>query len=202
MNVRRRVRAAAAVAVALLALSATACGVGEDGDPELIARENVPHNLLDPAPVSTSTSPEATRRVTVYLAETSGDTTRLRAAEREVPLPVTVRAVLEALFEPLTERERDRGLTTFIVPEQAGVNDAILRDDGTVVVDLRERTLSIQGAGLRAAFAQIVYTLTELSGVRRVSFRVDGEAVPAIAGDGTQRDRPVNRSAYRSLAPD
>lgn len=189
------------VGVALASLLAAACGVSENSGPELIARENVPHGLLDPSPSSSTTTPGPTREVMVFLAETSGRETRLREATREAQAPLTVRSVLEALLEPLSEDERDDGYSTFLVPEQAAVNDVTIGENGTVVVDVGQGTLSLRDKGGRFAFAQIVFTLTELPEVDALLFRIDGEPINAITGDGAESTEPVNRADYRELAP-
>ena len=75
-------------------------------------------------------------------------------------------------------------------------------DTGELVLDLSSEFLSIEGPELPKAFAQIVWTVMELDGVRQVRFLVDGEAIRAQDADGAEQDGPVSRSNYTSLRPE
>ena len=49
--------------------------------------------------------------------------------------------------------------------------------------------------------AQVVHTLTQFPSVRRVGFRIEGEPVDAIGGEGVVVSPPVDRAAFEDQAP-
>ncbi len=49
--------------------------------------------------------------------------------------------------------------------------------------------------------AQVVYTLTQFPTVARVAFRLDGEPVDAIGGEGVVVSPPVDRSDFEAQTP-
>ena len=55
---------------------------------------------------------------------------------------------------------------------------------GELVIDLSSEFLSIEGPELPKAFAQIVWTVSEIEGVEQVRFLVDGEEIRAQDADG------------------
>jgi hypothetical protein len=54
---------------------------------------------------------------------------------------------------------------------------------------------------MQSRVAQIVYTLTQFPTVERVAFRLDGEPVEAIGGEGVLVDPPVGRAAFEEVTP-
>jgi spore germination protein GerM len=69
------------------------------------------------------------------------------------------------------------------------------------VLDLSSEFLSIEGPELPKAFAQIVWTVTDLDTVRQVRFLVDGKPIRAQDADGAEQNGAVSRSNYTSLQP-
>jgi spore germination protein GerM len=74
-------------------------------------------------------------------------------------------------------------------------------EDSELVVDLSSEFLSIEGPELPKAFAQIVWTVSELDGVRQVRFLVEGEEIRAQNADGAEQEGAVTRADYIALAP-
>jgi spore germination protein GerM len=188
--------------VAVLALVLASCGVSADGDPQVIAPERLPPDLLDPNPSTTTTlSPTQTVPVTVYLLRQSSEGTVVVPVEREVTNATEPGQRIAALLDAQpTAAEQARGLSSAIPPDVELLEAALNRDDRVLSIDLSGEFFAIQGPLLSNAFAQIVYTAAELDGVRTIRFRVDGRPQQAIDADGAQQNS-VDTSDYRALAP-
>jgi germination protein M len=110
-------------------------------------------------------------------------------------------ATLHALLDGPLPGERAGGLVSAIPDSVILLGLGI--ESGTATVDL---STEFGGAGpeadLRARVAQLLYTLTQFSTVKRVAFEVDGAAVAVPDGDGVSQTRPVRRDDYLSLLPD
>lgn len=191
--------------LALLAVLALlgGCGLSEHGEPQAIAPENLPPGLLEPNPVSSTTLPQSpgTTTVIVYFLVRDGDGERLARVEREVANATEPGNRIGALFsQPPTEAEE--GLTTSIPADTVLVDVPVVDDEANeLVVDLSNELFSIQGVGLAKAFAQIVYTVTEVDGVRQVRFLVDGRPYRAPDAEGVEKEGAVTRLDYAALAP-
>jgi spore germination protein GerM len=201
----------AAVLVALLAcVVAPGCGLTTNDEPEQLAQEDVPDDLLDPAGTSEQPEPPvvgeevSTDTVTVYfLRADDSDAFVMVPVQRQVASPVTAARTLEALIQlPPDQFERDDGIATR-VPEDARVVGRPERTDaGVLEVNLSENFYDLQGEASRLAFAQVVFTATEIDGVSSVRFLVNGRNAGVVDGDGQSRSGPVDRDAYRSLESD
>ncbi|MDR7555797.1 MAG: GerMN domain-containing protein [Armatimonadota bacterium] len=101
-------------------------------------------------------------------------------------------AALEALLAGPTPEERARGLGTEI-PAGTRLRALQLRE-GVVVVDLSGEVERGGGAtSMQARLWQLVYTATQLPDARQVRLLIDGEARPALGGEGLVIDRPLGR---------
>lgn len=206
MSARRQRRGLApirwcAVATALL-VGIAGCGLSPNDEPQAIDTDDVPAELLDPnPPTSTTISDNVMATATVYLIVHEGDTNRLAAVERVVTDPARPGPRINALLAPTSEDEQQEGLSSSI-PADTVLIDTELREDGSeLVVNLSGALFDIQGKELANAFAQLVWTVTELEGVRQVSFEVDGEAYRAPDDEGIEQPGAVTRTDYSSLAP-
>lgn len=207
---RRREHPAVVVLLALLAgtVLLAGCGLSADGEPRAIAAENVPADLLDPNPPTTSTTlpgSTATVMVTVYLVVRQGDTTRLASVEREVATGANAadRAAdrITALLQPTSAEEQRLGLISSIPTDTVLLDISPGATDNELVVNLSGALFDVQGKELANAFAQLVWTVTERDGVRLVRFKVDGEAYRAPNADGVEQQGAVSRADYAALAP-
>lgn len=201
-------RAAAVLVVLLVAASTSGCGLTTNDKPETI-KDSVPPDLLDTesaAPGSEDGDADPTEvyeTVRVYFLNLDDlDEAHVYAQTRQVPRPATQVKVLETLItDPPTELERLNGVSTD-VPEDARLNDTPRLDsDGVLTVDLSDDFYELQGETARNAFAQVVFTATELTGVEAVQFLRDGEVFNAVDGDGQSRRDPLGRAAYFNLRP-
>jgi spore germination protein GerM len=188
--------------VVVLGLIVAACGVAANGEPEVIGADEVPSDLISPNASTSTTVEGATASVIVYLLRRTGSDTRLVAVQREVGDPSRPGERIEALLQPTTPDEQARGLTSSIPTDTMLLGTPQL-DTATqeLVVDLSGALFDVEGTELAQAFAQIVWTVTQLEGVRRVRFLVDGEPQRAPDEDGVEQDGAVTIVDYRSLAP-
>lgn len=188
-------RAGALAVAAWVALAA--CGVPPDDRASVASPESVPFDLLGDAPsVTATTLPFApTERATIFLVQ--GE--RLAPVQRELPAPVSVESVLEALAGGPTATEVQLGLrTALLAPGLMGSGGV---SGGIAIVDLGQPFTEIAGRDQILALAQIVSTVTGLPGVGRVRFTLDGNPVGILRGDGAVTAETVSRDDYATLAP-
>jgi hypothetical protein len=193
MRARRLAAVAAAVGLALTA----ACGIPPDDHATLAAPSSVPFDLLGQAPSATTTSlPIApTEKATIFLVQ--GE--RLAPVSRELPAPVSVESVLEALAAGPTATEVQLGLRTALL--SPGLTKSGGVSGGIATVDLGQPFTEIAGRDQIVALAQIVSTVTGLPGVGRAKFTLDGSPVGVLRGDGAVTTDSVSRDDYATLAP-
>lgn len=180
------------------------CGISEDDGPQAIPLENLPPDLLDPSPGSSTTLPASeTTPVTVYFLERVGDRDRLVAVDRRVRDPSQRGVRINALLDEPTDAEVDQGITTSIPADTTLIDIAEGDGPDEAVVNLSGELFDVEGEALAKAFAQIVWTVTgpDAGGYRLVRFLVDGDARNALDADGVEQDGPVQRSDYAALAP-
>jgi spore germination protein GerM len=188
------------IAVLLLAVALSACGVSDDSAPRLIPVENVPFRLVEPEAQASTTAPASplTKGVDVYFIRRSGDTATLEPTEREVPEAEEPRSRIEALLSQRPDDAETAAGITSSIPRGTTLLGAERLADGLVQVDLSSNLFDVSGPELVNAFAQLVFTATELNGVRRVRFLVDGQPRNAIAFDGQEKPE-VTRADYAAL---
>lgn len=105
---------------------------------------------------------------------------------RRVASPVSVASAVASVAAGVSETEASRGLRSAI-PDSSMVNDAKL-SRGTSTVSLASEFLDIPARDQVLALGQLVLTLTDLRGVGRVRFEINGElvAVPLPSGESTE----------------
>lgn len=190
--------------IALLCVLAgvSACGVAADDSPKAIEAEDLPPDLLDPdPPTSTTISGSPTTAVTVYLLVRTGSTTRLAPAQREATDATNRGERITALLAPRSTEEQEQGLESSIPSDTVLLNVDYVEERSELVVDLSGALFDVQGEELANAFAQLVWTVTELDGVRQVRFKVDGEEYRAPDAEGIEQAGAVTRADYSDLAP-
>lgn len=197
----RRGTLLALVAVLLVGVG---CGLSEDSSPQAIAPENLPPDLLDPNPGSSSTVAESadTTSVGVFFLEQIGDQQRLAAVDREVIDPTSPSQRLSALLSQ--PPDADEGFTTSIPADTMLLEVRQIRADDELILFLSSELFDVEGEELAKAFAQIVYTVTEpeAGGFRRVRFVVDNEPRRALDADLVEQEGAVTRGDYRAWRPD
>ena len=200
----RRVAVAAALAVVL-----AACGVPNDGEPRGVRSADVPDELLAPSttlsPETVATQPElfpttlpiSTEPIEVYLVK--ADVHRVVRVERTGPPPstnvlATAQAAADVLLQSPLSLERQNGLTTTLTTTT--IRCLRVDDDGTLDIEVAQFPRDLGDQPL--AMAQIVWTLTGLSGVGRIRVFRDGQPspVPLWVGGEAAPGKPVDRSDY------
>jgi spore germination protein GerM len=147
--------------------------------------------------VTATTLPFAqTEKATLFLVQ--GE--RLAAVQRELPAPVSVESVLEALVDGPTSTEVQLGLRTALLTTPGLVRSGGV-SGGIATIDLGGPFTEIAGRDQIVALAQIVSTVTGLPGVGRVRFTLDGNPVGILRGDGAVTAETVSRDDYATLAP-
>jgi hypothetical protein len=173
-----------------------ACGLPSDSSPRQIADDDVPFELLGPSTTTPNNNVSGGPSVRLYFV----DGTVLRAVNRSVPTR-DPQAVLNELVKGLLDS--DPALLTAI-PKDLQIVSAV--DDGeTIVVTLNNAILNIGGAEQKNAFAQMVYTATDL-GTRAIRFRVTDASGGNVQDVSTPTDNEnkagaVTRSDFLSLEP-
>jgi len=187
--------------LAVVSAALVGCGISDDVEPRTIpeADRGV---LVAPAaqPASTSSGRD---RIYLLAPDASTSSRQLRASTRNVGDSVTQR--LSSLFGTLTVAEVSSRLRTAI-PEGLQLRTAIVQADGVVVVDVTSELLTLSRSSLVDAVAQIVFTSTEVPGVRSVELRVNGANLQWPAGDGELQSKPLTVYDYpgfvQSTQPD
>lgn len=184
MSSRRRGGAARArVALVAAALLLPACGVEAQEEPEQIPPERLPRSSVAPS------SPARAEQVRVWGARD----------RRLVPVFVELtdtglRARLTALLELGDPGQRP----PTALP--AGTRLVRVQRDGDMVdVMLTEQLRAIAVADLPLALGQLVLTVTEHPGARRVQVRSGDEPLPYIDASGQRISRPLVRADFDGL---
>ena len=157
-----------------------------------------------PATSPTETAPESTAipegTITYEVWFTHGEPVFVtyRTQDRT---PAVGRAALEALLAGPDSFERGYGLGTQI-PDGTQLLGLTIADDGVAHVDLTSEFESGGGAlSMQTRLAQVVYTLTQFPTVQGVLFRLDGQPVKVIGGEGVVVDRPLRRRDFAEFLP-
>jgi spore germination protein GerM len=198
-----RLRPARALVVGLAVALFAACGLSENSQPQVIDAAEVPRELLTVSPSSSTTlaASPTTASATVYFLRVTDGVTHLVAVQREVADATRPGDRLIALLGAPTAEEGAAGVISSI-PSDTVLLDTDL-DEATqeLTIELSRSLFDVQGEELRNAFAQLVWTATELTGIRRVRFVVDGQVYRAPDEAGIEQPGAVTRSDYRTLAP-
>ncbi len=187
------------VVLALLA----ACGLPASSEPQLIEEAELPSELLTVSPSSSTTlapTPTSTS-ATVYFLQVVDGITHLVPVQREVANGTRPGDRIIALLGAPSADEAAFGIISSIPADTVLLDTEIDETTQEVTIELSRALFDVQGAELRNAFAQLVWTATELNGIRRVSFVVDGQEYRAPDEAGIEQPGAVTRSDYRTLAP-
>ncbi|HEV7208167.1 MAG TPA: GerMN domain-containing protein [Mycobacteriales bacterium] len=168
------------------------CGVGAEQTPRALDPGAAPFRAVTDGPTP---APTGSARATLYFTRNG----HLVAAARRVPAPVTPAAVLQALVAGPTTREGNAGLSTS-VPTGPRLAARSPGSPGVLVVDL---PMADSASGSRndevLGYAQIVVTLTHVSGVTGVQFSRQGRNLPVPGADGQLSSGPLTARDYSGL---
>ena len=198
-------RRASFAIVGLVVAVLAGCSLRADDSPQEIASRDIPPELLDPNPSSSTTLSESagTTTVPVYMLKETSGAVRLIPVEREVTQAGVPNERLAALFLGATAEEADRGIASGIPADTELLDITTDEEANEVVIDVSSDIFSIEGEALAQAFAQMVWTATErgAGGFRQVRFSVDGEPTPVLDGEGAEIEGPVTRQNYDAFTP-
>jgi germination protein M len=167
------------VAIAL-ALTAAACS--NDAATTASTSTEPPPSTTAPPPPPT-TDPTAVAAVEEYFLR---DGVLAAGEARLVPGPELAARALDVLVAGPSEADAAAGLTTAISPKVA-VNSFTIEADN-ITVDFNR---AFETADTQPQVAQVVFTLTQFTGVRTVTFLIDGQP------NGATGVRPIDRTLVR-----
>jgi len=173
-----------------------ACGAPSRSPAEVIA--TVPYDLSAPAASEQpSTAPSPTSGPRVYLLR--GEVVAPATAPPTGPDPRSTAAdALERLVAGPTDQDRAAGLSTAL-SRDARLSLVDLTA-GRATVDVRSGEGPVGAGKLALAVAQVVLTLTSVTGIDEVVLSSDGQPISAPLPDGALTDRPLTARDYRSVA--
>jgi spore germination protein GerM len=186
------------LALFVVLVLAGACSAPLDSGPKAIRSTSIPVALrAETSSTTTTTFPAgASEQVTVYFIAPDG---RLQPVTRQVSSPVTVLKVLQKLFAGPTPAEGVTGLRTAISLQTtilgADVESTIL------TVDTSKNFAFGQIDDQISAYAQVVFTALDVSGVTGVQFAQNGRRISVQAGDGSSTSLPLGRASFPQVTP-
>lgn len=164
--------------------------------------ESTPRRIADDPSLDSATDLGSTEsdsgigRVYLQRSDASG-TSVLVGVQRDLTLDPN--AALSILFDGPTADEQASGLRSAIPRDVALLSTRFIAS-GTLRVDVDSTIFDATGDDLVGAVAQIVFTLTDIDGIERVSLTVDGEAVQWPRGDGTSTSRALTEFDFPGRA--
>jgi spore germination protein GerM len=192
------------VLATLVALTA-GCGLSTNDEPERIDSESMAEEAAGSGSTAAATgaasSGSGTQTVQVWFIRNSDDgNPHLVAVNRHVTNADSAEQRLLALIqEPPTGAGDEDDLVSY-VSEDTELIDVEVQTNGVLTVELSDNFYDQQGGGARLAFAQVVFTATEMDdGIERVRFASESEGSQPVDGEGQTRDGPLGREAYRNL---
>lgn len=186
------------IAVVVVLGTLVGCGVPIDGEPQVISADDVPYNLLEQAPTSTTsttTLPVPTVEVPVYFVRNS----RLVEVLRGVTQSPNVSKAVKALLDGPGEQEEGAGLRTAIPPELKVEVGRVEQE--VVTIDLGSEFTKLSRDEQPLALAQLVWTATGINGVTGARFTLGGKDIEVVLPDASLATGPVGRDAYAALGP-
>jgi spore germination protein GerM len=187
------VRAVAALVSLAAVTSLSACGFPAETEADGVPADAVPEALRPSDTVATS-APATTALLDIWFVREN----RLEAVRHRASARPTAAVAVENLLLGPTEAEQHRALRSAI-PDPSVVIDVSI-SGGVAEVDLAPSFADIPARDQVLALGQLVLTLTDLRGVGRVQFTLDGSATPVPLPSGKSTDDSVSRDDFIELA--
>ena len=167
--------------LAAVLLGSVGCGIAPDSAPRDVAANE---RSLTANAVSDGDDAGGTSRISLVAPSEAGDPSLLRSTSRDVASGAT--PLIKSLLAGPNDEELASRLVTNIPQETQLLST---RSSGDVLfVDVSPEITELSGDLLVLAVAQIVFTATEIDGVRAVRLRVNGEDQRWPKGDGETRE--------------
>lgn len=181
-----------ALVVALIGLLAIPLGCTRKSDPVPPPPSNGGSNeetVTPPAAEKTS--------VLIYLFSSAEKVVPVR---RSVTPPAVAKGALEELLIGPNAAEKAAGLTSTIPAGTKLLGVTI--ENRTAIVDLSSDYASGGGSlSMMARVAQVVFTLTQFPTVDNVAFKMDGQPLTTLGGEGIILDQPQTRVDWEDFSP-
>ncbi|CAN5529797.1 hypothetical protein BH10ACT2_BH10ACT2_07060 [soil metagenome] len=179
----------------LLVTTATGCGISSDDGPrDIPAADQVALGVGGDAAPGAAVG---TARVYLLSPEVVGQAALLESVARDVAETPT--ALLEALLAGPNQTEQSNQFRTAL---PVGTTLLGARRQGFVLrVDLSNDVLELSGQVLITAVAQIVFTASEIAGVRGVTIVVAGANQQWPVGSGELTSEPLTVYDYPGVVP-
>jgi germination protein M len=198
--------------VSALVVVAAACGsdsdVGDGGTVSTTATSEMTTTTEPPQETTTTVASDTTTTTSTTVAK---DTMTIRAyfsrdekmcaASRVIPETQQVgAAAMKALLEGPTRVEKQGGMVSTIPEGTTFLGLEV--EDGIATVDLSKEYSSGGGSlSMMMRLAEVVFTLTQFPTVDGVSFKLDGEPIDVLGGEGIIIDHPMSRADYEDMSP-
>jgi hypothetical protein len=193
---RRPVPTLVLAAAVVAALAVGGCGLRPDDKPQAISRDQLDPTLFqDKAPGSVGSG-----TTKIYVLNNQGREPRLEAVPVLVDTGDRYRSLLEALLAWTTPSEGPFARYSSLIPHDTTLR-AVRRDGDLLEVDLSN--LIVEGPGQSAAVAHLVYTATDLPGIRAVRLLINGKPVAVSLGDkSSEAGARLGRGDLRDFDPE
>ena len=175
------------IGLILLSVLLSACGVGTQSEPERISIAN------SPTAGGRATTNAGGPEVTVYFVRGN----RLHPVRRSVAW-ADLGTALDVLVMGPNRQEVVDGLRTALSPQEFDVPPPV-PGDPTVSIDVPREFTSVAGGNQLLAVAQLVWTVTEFPGIRRVRLTAGGAPLE-LPTDAGLTDASVSREDFLSVA--
>jgi hypothetical protein len=177
-----------------------ACGLPQDSQARPVASADVPPGLLGPTTTIETTTSELGPRFTLYFLDTNG--TRLVGVPRNLA-DLAPSTLLSAVIRGPNKVGENLPLRSDIPPSTEVIE--LTREEDTLTVVLSDDITKVTGSAQANAFAQLVWTATDIPGVRHVRFfrsDADGnrEIVRPLTDFGSDMDL-LGRGDYQKIKP-
>ena len=190
------------VAAGLL-LAAAACSAPIDSGPRTLRAAAIPADLRGETTTTSTTvlSTGDSEEVTVYFirADASTGQDRLVPVKRRVTPPASVEKAVQKLFAGPTTQELLSGLRTAISFGPTVLSASV--ENHIVTVNVSKNFAFGRPTDQINAFAQVVFTATDVAGVTGVLFAVNRHPQEVPQGDGSSTSTPLGRASYAQVAP-
>ncbi len=212
-NIPRRVYVTSflVLIVAAIVIVAAGCGAGDVGDGGTVSTTTSSESTTSTTEPSEQTTTTGSTEPATTSTTVSQDTTTIKvyfsrdekicAASRIIAKTQEVgAAAMKALLEGPTDVEEQGGMVSTI--PQGTTFLGLNIKDGVATVDLSKEYSSGGGSlSMMMRLAEVVFTLTQFSTVSGVTFKLDGEPIDVLGGEGIIIDHPMNREDYEDLSP-
>lgn len=186
-----------AVALAIVVCTLAACGgLSAQSDDHPLAAEDVPYDLLAPSTTTTTEAPSPTTTLPWRTNLWFINRDRLEPVQRQLRTQPNVRSVLDLMLRGPSTRE-PQALRSALSTGDA--SPATSPTGGALTIELAEDFALRSSSEQILALGQLVFTVTEVPGVGRVVFRINGIDLAVPLPNGQLRDGSVSRDDFATL---